>query len=265
VVDDSANRKPPFSPGNSEKGLRDAIVLETYVQILEEARFADHHAVLVTTDDLLRKAVTSRAQAFGNQYPPGSIEDIRGIIATISEELELELINSMIPAASALFFTPGDPNSVFAKFAIPARIQTQHESAFSSRPPGADLRKTFAPTISQSRFVEKVDDRFHWSNQIVFPSVAYRITYSMGPSSSSLGVAPSGTYSSDIFGTDPGPSGTGAISSTSFGFPLPNPSYVAISNGLTVFEVIWSAVYSDDHGLAEPNVAELIFRGTEWS
>ena len=262
---DSANRQPPFNPGNPEKGFRDAIVLETYLQLLQDPRFADHLAVLLTTDELLRKAVARRAGAFGNQYPPGSSEDIRGTIATISEELELELINRMVSVASALFFTPSDPNSVFARFGIPAKIQSQYESAFSARPPGADLRRTFAPTIYQSRFVEKVGDRFHWSNQIAFPSVAYRITYSVGPSSSSLGVAATGTYSSDLLGDDPSSLGTGAISSASSGFPLPNPSYVPTSNGRTLFEVVWSAIYSEDQGLTEPNVEKLIFRGTEWS
>jgi len=265
MVADSTDRLPPFNPGNSEKGFRDAVVLETYMQILEEPRFADHHAVLLTADELLRKAVIKRAKAYDNQYPPGSIEDIRGTIATISEELELELVKRISSIATALFFTLGDPNSIFTRFGIPARIQNEYESTFLSLPPGADLRNTYTPSINPSRFVQKEEARFHWSNQIVFPSVAYRITYSIGPTSSSLGLPPSGSYSTDLFSDEPGLSSSSTGYSSSSGFMLPNPSYTPISNGRTLFDVVWTAVYSEVDGFTDPQVEELIFRGTEWS
>jgi hypothetical protein len=265
IVGLSTNRLPPFNPGNSEKGFRDAMILETYVQVLSDSEFSDYLAVLVTSDDLLIKAVNKRTETFDNQYPLGSIEDIRGIIAAISEELELELVEMIIPVASAYFFSPGDSSSVFSQFGIPSTIQKEYESAFLSHPPGADLRNTYAPSIHQSRFVKKEGDRFFWSNQIVFPSVAYRIAYSIGPTASSIGHTPSGIFNTDIYGDELSSSSTGQVYSSSSAFLPPNPSYVPVSNGRTIFEVIWSAVYTDDGGFVEPRVEELIFRGTDWS
>ena len=265
LVSAATNRTPPFSSGNSEKGFRDAIILETYIQILIDPDFSDYHLSMVTNDELLIEAVKLRGSALRDNQSVGSIEDIRGIIAVFDEELHLELIESLVPIATSFFFTPGDQKSILSSFEILARIHNEFPSAFTTRSPGTDIRQTNAPSVRQSRFQNKEADRYFWANQVIFPTNAYRISYTVGPISSTGGTIPSGIYIRDPSSITRSRSTGETIISSDAGSVIPNPTYVLENSGQVVFEVIWSAEYSKETGFTNPDVHDLIYRSIDWS
>jgi hypothetical protein len=62
---DAAHRRPPFEPGEKEKGFRDAIILECFLQRIENSRWpTPPRIVLVTGDKLLRTAAEARARQY---------------------------------------------------------------------------------------------------------------------------------------------------------------------------------------------------------
>src|SRR5260370_15566186 len=82
LIGDAGNRRPPFDPGQKEKGFRDAVLAETFFQVVEESPTTPRacRVVLVTGDNLLAGAVESRMAGRSNVRVLRSLEELRGWI-----------------------------------------------------------------------------------------------------------------------------------------------------------------------------------------
>jgi hypothetical protein len=82
VVIAAARRLAPFQIGETEKGFRDAVVLETLMQLVAEVppSAKDRRVVLLTGDGLLRGAAELRCVERSNVQVFGTIEELKGLI-----------------------------------------------------------------------------------------------------------------------------------------------------------------------------------------
>ncbi|KAF5435379.1 hypothetical protein C5S36_03295, partial [Candidatus Methanophagaceae archaeon] len=288
LTEDAAFRIPPFGPGDSEKGFRDAIIIETYLQhaisiVKEEGR---NNSILVTEDKLMAKAVLPRIKDLGNSYPPATFDELRSLIATLLAELQEALVARLIPKATALFYTPGDHSSLFIKEGVQEQIQSTYSSALTSRPPGSDYRINSPPNLSRSRLEEKKGDRFFWANRIIIGSVSYRYlnigsgSSALPPSSStsdlpSLGLT--STASPEIPRYVITAVSDSLFSSTDASLDIPPlfpasgssiPSTIdslPVSEGVTSFDVLWSSHVTDNEVLTDIKLEGITYVDTQWN
>jgi hypothetical protein len=122
-------RLPPFSPREerSEKGFKDAIVLETVIQ--EWARQDPHlnpEVTFITGDTLLRETARNRIPMVGTFSTFESLEEWLNHLKLSFEKRSEEFTKKVLAAASAMFFTPDDPNCVFYRSRVVETIHDQN-------------------------------------------------------------------------------------------------------------------------------------------
>jgi hypothetical protein len=285
LIQDAVYRRPPFASGTSEKGFRDAIIIESYFQILSSLPIVGEKscAIMVSSDNLLIQAINNRAIDDPRYNSPSSLDELRSIIAAFVSELDIALVNRLIPKANSIFFSPGSKESLYYTESILDLIIREYTSPLQVLLPGADFRSNFGPAIKPSRFVRKEGNRYIWANNIVFTSTAFKKTI-INSSEKYIPIKPQLTIypyqSSDIPPTYV--SGTvkdhnipnifsipsaGSLyippiqfeSPELLGFPLP------ISVGATTFEVIWSTEVSKQETLTSPKIENISYINTEWS
>ncbi len=149
------NRQPPFSPfdpkGKSEKGFRDALILETLCDVHKSV--APKPTVFICGDDLLSDEATRRV---------GS--ELFAVYKTTTEYLSYlklqrqnfvtETIKVLLEEATSLFYTPNAPDSVYSKFDIPAKLHAAVPNEFTKMPSSTPLRlpferETFSPVTTE--------------------------------------------------------------------------------------------------------------------
>jgi hypothetical protein len=89
MIDRAARRLPPFDKGETEKGFRDAVILETFLQLHKKLNLSHpNQLILVSRDRLLKDAAK---EALGE--PPevrlvDTCSELKTILVTWSEEIE---------------------------------------------------------------------------------------------------------------------------------------------------------------------------------
>lgn len=79
LISDAAYRNPPFKKGDTEKGFRDAVIVEEFLQIVASSPTSPSicRIALVTADDLLRSAAADRSYGHENVRMFASLEDLK--------------------------------------------------------------------------------------------------------------------------------------------------------------------------------------------
>ena len=292
LIQDSADRRPPFSPGEKEKGFRDAIIAETYIQfLLTQSRYEGTRVVLVTADKLLAQAVEARTHGFPAVQPPLSLEDLKSLIAALLSAASEQFIAQVAPLATEFFFHPGQRASLFYAEDVKGAIQHQFRSGLAELPQGTWRRVNGPWFVAPSSFVKRENGRYHWSNRITIQQRAFGF-----PSAAVTPPAFSG-FTSQLDTDFDGSTGTFALPSSfdsdvppALGMPPSGgtsvidsddlPLFAPVSpegrftpflggdapwrSGLSVFEVIWSVTVSTRRKLKDPKIESLQFVSSTW-
>lgn len=112
IVKDAIYRRPPFSAGESEKGFRDAIILETVSGIVD--RCNDANITFVSRDGRLVEAA-SRRLVSSNVSVVETVAAYRSQLLLESEQVVAKRIETFTTKAAERFYTSGDSNSLFLK------------------------------------------------------------------------------------------------------------------------------------------------------
>lgn len=164
----AAYRKPPFQSGEKEKGFRDALILETFSQIVSEApaRRAAPRIALVSGDQLLRAAAAERTAAVSNVHVLESLEELKGLLNTLASSVDEQFIESIKAAASVLFHRPKDLGSLYYRESVGSRaLESLSDSGFKL-PSGAERYVVDKYVIGTSAFLKKEGQRIHWSTRL---------------------------------------------------------------------------------------------------
>ena len=161
-------RLPPFTPGEKEKGFRDAIIAEAYMQLVGESPKTARvcRVILITADELLASAVSERTSGLTNAGVLSSIEELKGLINTLISNVDEEFIAILKPKAAKLFFTSSsDKDTLYYKEKIGDRITEKFEQELAARPEGTTFRKNGTWFLSQPNFARKVGKRIFWTSR----------------------------------------------------------------------------------------------------
>ncbi|HAX41182.1 MAG TPA: hypothetical protein PLF84_14635 [Bryobacteraceae bacterium] len=173
---DSAYRRAPFQVGDTEKGFRDALLAESFLQLVGDSPKASQacRIVLVTGDKLLTEAVESRLNSAGNVRVIASVEELRGFINTLVSEVDETFVALWKDRAAKKFFIQKDESTLYYAEHIRDLIAKKFEKELAVVPAGAQLRKNGIWRISSPNFSKKSGQRVHWVSRIEVEAEATR-------------------------------------------------------------------------------------------
>jgi len=290
LILDACYRRPPFKVGESEKGFRDSMIIEAFLQLVEISPKTSQRcrAILVTGDNLLADAVRTRTCDATNVHVLGSLEELKGLISTLTEQVTEEFVQRYIDKAKVFFFDYTKEEGLYFKHNINASIKERFAEALASKPDGADLREHGTWKIGPPRFVKKRRQRVFWATRVSVEAKAYKWTtryvepyYAsglLGPTmagiqsidSPALGpyILPDqvniGGWGTGDVGFAPGVWEAKGIFPNMLGDQSTQSVKKLVSSGKSVFEVHWSVTITTTGKFTSPNVESVEHVGTNW-
>lgn len=260
LIEDSLYRKPPFEKGEKEKGFRDALIAETFLQLVADSPQTSRicRLAFVSNDTLLRETVEQKTSDRKNVRIAATLDDIKGLINTLVSAVEEEFVKEILPLASRLFFKKDDESTLYYKEEIHKRIEEEFSGELNNLPQGADRRRNETWYISASRFLKKYRQRVYWVTRVDVTAKAFQTSYPyLQPwAATPIKLGGEGQISqqktlSDIL------KGTASF--------LPElTSEELVAEGRTSFEVVWSVTVSVRKALSSPRIESIELVGTTW-
>jgi hypothetical protein len=228
-------RSPPFDPGKNEKGFRDSLIAECFLQLVESCprTAAICRVALVAKDELLRKSVEARAGNFKNVHIFTSIEELGGLINTLVSTVSEALVAELRVKATSFFYEPNNEATLYYKGKFDARIRAEFAAQFAEVPEGADsVQLVRWSPFATPQFVKKVGSRYHWSTAIAGYLTAYR--------------------------TEPGAITSGIVRSAMGGQRTP------VMDGHIIFGITWSVQVNQAKRLSNGKIDSISLLGRNW-
>ena len=276
IITSALKRIPPFDDNKTEKGFRDALILEALIQLIEDSPTTPQscRVIFVSNDELLMRAVKTRTEENKNVKCFSTYEDLQSFINILVSKVEEELVKNISQKASLLFFNSEDTGSSFYfKEKIRDKVKNKFSEKFKS-PFNLFTQNLEEDTwyISNVNFIKKVKQRFWWSTSIRIPVKDKKYTYK--PQSNQLFSEKVNTGLSDIYDSFNTlnrnmEKNRQIISNLSMNRMFsPNReselSYYEYKKGEIKFEVIWSVTLNVKQNLINPKIEEIKYIETTW-
>ncbi len=174
---DAAYRRPPFHPGEKEKGFRDALIMEAFLQLVTASPVTPKvcHIALVTGDGLLADAIKARTSDSKNVRILTTLEELKGLISTLVSAVSEEFVAGLQERAGKYFFNPDHvEESLISKEKVRDRIRENFGSELESIPKGAERRENGTWYVTPPRFARKERQRVYWVTRINVEAKAYK-------------------------------------------------------------------------------------------
>lgn len=247
IIKSAGFREPPFSAGEKEKGFRDALIAEAFMQLVASSPSTPRYCriAIVTKDTLLIDHLRERNKSNNNIRFIKDLEELKSLINTLASEVKEEIVESIKPHAALYFFEPQNKDTLYYKEKIVEKIREAYEDKLQELHPDGGVRENGTWYISEPRFVKKVRQRISWISQVSVESKAYKYVQKES-------------------------SGQGLLAALAP--PLPpqtlgqalNTEKVNLANGFTVFEIAWSVTVSTNKKLRNPQIDSINFVEINW-
>jgi hypothetical protein len=140
-------REAPFQAGETEKGFRDAIILETFSQLAETRCNEDPDciAVLVSNDGLLVDAAIKLGETLNHSdriLVTRSLDELTSLINGVLANLTAIAVDKLIEKAKRAFYDPQETSGLYISEGIRRRIFIEHGAALGALPPDESETKS---------------------------------------------------------------------------------------------------------------------------
>jgi PIN domain len=287
VTLDSVYRRPPFQAGEKEKGFRDCLVIESFVQLVGDSPKTPKvcRIVLVSADKLIAEAVQSRIVESTNTAVVPNLDELKGLINTLVSEVDEGFLALLKPKAQKMFFVPKDESTLFYKENIREMLTKKFGIELLVPPSGATSRNNGTWRISAPNFERKAVRRIQWTSRIEIETEASKtITQSPNLGSALLSTPSSGSTESigplalpatnylvdyqDLISANWGKSlefeKLGAGVDWHKNIFISSPSVVTSHKGVDAYEVLWGADVTSSRELRRPSIDEIKHVGATW-
>lgn len=175
IIDRSARRKPPFEySGDKEKGFRDAIIAETFLQEISKSPATPRSCllVLISGDVRLREYVLERSSSAKNVRLLESLDDLKSLLNAISSEITEEFLGEITPLAKKTFWDFETKEGLYGKSEVYKKITEKFVKEIDSvmdKFPGAK-RKQSSINLGEQTFIKKTGQTVIWSQLVTIKS-----------------------------------------------------------------------------------------------
>jgi PIN domain len=286
LILDALYRKPPFEAGEKEKGFRDALVAETFFQIVAQSPSTPKlcRVALITDDKLLTDAVNTRATGMSNVRVLSDADELKGLINTLVSEVSEEFVASIKKQATEYFFVPKLEDTLYYRENIRDKILEPFALRLREVPKGASHRANEGWTISAPQFVKKEGQRVTWATRITIAAKAYKSTTSVYldhylPASAAVKLPAGDVGNITTFPSFPSGSKPADANLLANSYLTLRDEYLSLANwelpagisgeslaasGRSVFQVTWSVSVSTNLRFTNPKIERVEFIETVW-
>lgn len=274
LIRNSAFRRAPFDPGEKEKGFRDAVIAETFLQIVKDSPTTPRicRIALVTADNLLSSSVLEQTSTATNIRIIKSIDELKSLINTLVSAVSEEAVAMIKEQASKYFFVEKQVDTLYYAKKVHQFIDEKFKKQLEEIPEGADRRENGTWYISPPGFLKKERQRVTWVSPIEVEAKAFKREYELWvpPSRRAIPLPrratslPLPTLSSGPLELQTEPTLPRAID---FAFALKateRGQEKVIAEGRTNFEVTWSHILSTNQKFRSPRIDDIRFIETYW-
>lgn len=275
----AVEKEPPFSP-SSEKGFKDALVLETFAQLVEKLPKSPSscRVAFICADELLRDTAKRRTSGRNNVRVVESLDDLQTIINAIASDIPQEAIEKIIAKAKLLFYTPGSGKSLYGKWEIAKKVQTL--STYRTAALRDDRIASKATFIGATAFIKKEGQTLNLVTEIRSEFIVSEPYNALAATTKSEPGGNIGILGNHIY-TLPSATETtkmaNALSDSSFrykidqliealGSPPPSPAFQTTKTRKAIHTaaVVWTATYTTHGNLTKPGFVKVEDRETVW-
>jgi hypothetical protein len=270
-------RRPPFQPGEKEKGFRDALVLEAFVQLTEELPKSNSSAriVLLTNDAVLQDAARERFENRTNVSIAKDLDELRTALNAVASEITQDVIQGVVPQAGRLFFEADIKETLYYKADLPKKISSEFSAVIRKGPKEGGTASVEKIKIGTPTFLKKTNQRLSFSTKINVEVEAINFVPRSTPSTQPGLTTNIGTASTiDPTATSSALLGLGGLGTTiSTQSPNLSPGLVNFLGGdystikkygVHIFEVSWSATLTKRGKLINPKLEKIQYHSSTW-
>ncbi|TKJ37725.1 MAG: hypothetical protein CEE38_06535 [Planctomycetes bacterium B3_Pla] len=290
-------RLPPFELGENEKGFRDSIIAETFLQLTRKspATPAACRLAIVTNDKLLAEYLRASTKKAKNVRVLNSTNELENLINTLVSKVTEEFVEELKDKVEKFFFENENQACLFYKENIQDKINSSFAQKLGAVPNEGLLRENGDWRISSPVFVKKKGRRLFYMTPIWVDAKLFKLE-SQSPKLfdfTSLASDALQSYTTPAFGLFPNPSlsdqlptprssgfsglsifpsspsprlniGQSSSVSDPWGTLRDSLEKVEVTNGQSMFEVHWSANITQNKRLTVPQIEKIEFVGTKW-
>jgi len=282
LVSDAAFRRAPFQAGEKEKGFRDALVLESFIHLVDSSPGTPSSCRigLVSGVELLRIAAAARTTQAQNVHVLESIDALKGLINTLGSAVDEQFIGALQPRAAKLFYKPSDKDTLYYRWDVHQQLKTTLAATTISLPAGASRYTVDEWRVSTPRFLKKQSQRVSWVSRFgarlkAFKPVDYSSWYPatnliIPGSSSEQSVASTTSQPSNLsfptsfkagnLGVSQSPEGSTFFTPGLLSFPEQQP----LASGTANIDVTWTVSVTTKLTLKSPQLDGLAFVDVIW-
>jgi len=290
IILDATYRRPPFQMGDKEKGFRDVLILETFLQLVAHSPAGRSVARLafVSGDQILRDATQSRVASATNVHVLESVDALKGLINTLGSTVDEEYIAKIKPRAAEVFFRSRDDSTLYYKASVGATLEKTLKANLKL-PTGADRYEVENWKIGSPQFVKKQGQRIYWTTRFEAKLKALKSDLStelsgLGPPLVSLASLvqknPTERLDTPFWSVSlpapiklTGPSGGEIFQPTNLNFPSSpglrfDPNFSStdqlVGSGTATLDASWSLAVTTSGTLTKPKLESVDFMETVW-
>lgn len=267
IVENSVSRIAPFEDGEKEKGFRDSLIAESYLQIVDGApkNVAKCRVVFVSEDSLLIEALSGRIKKLATASVISGFEELKSLINTLASEVDESFVAEIKSKAQRYFFIDStNKDTLYYREKISERIKNDFAEDLEELVDGCDFREQSGIKISPPQFEKKVGQRMHWVSRLRFTFKMYKKVnyFSISQSSQPLGLLGLENPKSGILSlpfpqsTNPASTGISITDDGSFRREF-------VCDGASIFSVRWSVTVSKVRNLSHPCIEGIAFDSIE--
>ena len=292
IINQSCFRLPPFECGETEKGFRDSLIAEAFLQLIENSPSTPSICRLsfITSDKKLYEYLKDNTKDKSNVRILNDISELESLINTLVSQVTEQFISEIIDKVSDLFFNQSESTGLYYSEKIFEEIKNKYGNELESKPIEGLERKNDKIWISNPVFIRKERQRIFWSTPIKIDAKLFKYDINVSLAGASvgapipnynypqnmglLGIASSSsglTFGDLLSGGKRGLtigeilSGKNKSSMLSTGNVLSQPiDKIDMGKGSSSFEVIWSVNITPTKKLTAPKVEEIKFVSTTW-
>ena len=255
----SVNRHPPFEHSDKEKGFRDALIAETFLQLVKQSPVTPNicRLAIVTGDGLLKEYITSSTPDTKNVRILSAINELESLINTLVSEVTEEFVAVFKKKADDFFFVQENKATLYYKKALRDKIKASYGDQLKEVPSEGLFRENGTFWIADPVFVKKERQRIFWITPVYVEFKLFKYERQ--------------ETTTERFAIPPSPlqqfAEQNVVRKSGRGLPEPLkavPERVDVVTGQSQFEIYWSTNITQGKKLTFPRIDKIQFVGTKW-
>ena len=264
-------RHPPFDPGKKEKGFRDSLIAEAFLQLVRQSHTtpAVCRLAIVTNDGLLADYVRESTKDLKNVRILSDVSKLESLINTLVSQVTEEFVTEVSKKASKYFFEEENESTLLYKEGVISKIKEIYGEELRRVPREGLIRENGTSRIHGPVFMKKERQRIFWVSPIKVDAELFKDEYTQPTVPQYTGAldlsGPSG-----LSGTPPtwppavALGGINVVTPPGLNAMFPLRQRKKVGTGQSTFEVHWSVNFTQARRFTSPSVDKIEFVSTKW-